>query len=378
MTTTGIERIASETKQTASNDIYVVNAPLHSTTCGCFGAGGNESAWSGWSTKATGQNLEENLRALHQKLRQMSYRPQPVRCRDTKEDGTIRLRISCIEDKIVQEMTRPWKPSTNRCLSRPPWLPFREELPRCPATTQSRGNDNRWTGRGPRSRLDTMPHLEILTLLQQQIKDRKFLHWARMLKAGFRLLEGCAGWTGKSARLDCLPGVGEYILGSSARPMVYDQTALIVRWSGMQTIVSPCLSSRTMHGDLCESCRNDWRNSDCASTKPKPNCCRAFGQAAGIQGRERLPTFDFLGFTHYWGRSRTGKARLKRKTTKKDFVVLWRPSISGCARNATLVSYLRSGKPSGKVAWTFQLLFTDNSRALYRFERAVHALPWNG
>ena len=31
----------------------------------------------------------------------------------------------------------------------------------------------------------------------------------------------------------------------------------------------------------------------------------------------RLPTFDYLGFTHYWGRSRTGKARLKRKTSKK-------------------------------------------------------------
>ena len=30
-----------------------------------------------------------------------------------------------------------------------------------------------------------------------------------------------------------------------------------------------------------------------------------------------LPTFDYLGFTHYWGRSRTGKARLKRKTSKK-------------------------------------------------------------
>jgi len=51
-------------------------------------------------TKAYGQNLEENLRALQK--RQMSYRPQPVR-RVEWEDGTIRLLgISCIEDKIVR------------------------------------------------------------------------------------------------------------------------------------------------------------------------------------------------------------------------------------------------------------------------------------
>jgi hypothetical protein len=32
---------------------------------------------------------------------------------------------------------------------------------------------------------------------------------------------------------------------------------------------------------------------------------------------QRPATFDSLGFTPYWGRSRTGKARLKRKTSKK-------------------------------------------------------------
>ncbi|MEK7433399.1 MAG: group II intron reverse transcriptase/maturase, partial [Cyanobacteriota bacterium] len=34
---------------------------------------------------------------------------------------------------------------------------------------------------------------------------------------------------------------------------------------------------------------------------------------------KRMPTFDFLGFTHYWGKSNTGKLRLKRKTSKKRF-----------------------------------------------------------
>jgi len=58
-------------------------------------------------TKATyGQNLEENLRALHQKLRQMSYRPQPVRRVEIPRMAPYASWVSCIEDKIVQEMTR--------------------------------------------------------------------------------------------------------------------------------------------------------------------------------------------------------------------------------------------------------------------------------
>jgi len=44
-----------------------------------------------------GQNLEENLRELHQQLLQMSYRPKAVRRVEIpKEDGTCRpLGISC-------------------------------------------------------------------------------------------------------------------------------------------------------------------------------------------------------------------------------------------------------------------------------------------
>jgi len=48
-------------------------------------------------TKAMyGQRLEANLQALHRKLHQMSYRPQPVRRIEIpKEDGTMRpLRMS--------------------------------------------------------------------------------------------------------------------------------------------------------------------------------------------------------------------------------------------------------------------------------------------
>jgi RNA-directed DNA polymerase len=46
-------------------------------------------------------------------------------------------------------------------------------------------------------------------------------------------------------------------------------------------------------------------------------------QAADSETEERLPpaprTFDFLGFTHYWGRSRQGAWVVKRKTAKSRF-----------------------------------------------------------
>jgi len=35
------------------------------------------------------------------------------------------------------------------------------------------------------------------------------------------------------------------------------------------------------------------------------------------QGKGNPPTFDFLGFTHYCGKSKKGKFRVKRKTSKK-------------------------------------------------------------
>lgn len=60
-------------------------------------------------TKAQyGQNLDENLRALHERLKAMQYRHQPMR-RVHIPKGPRKTRpigISCIEDKLVQETVR--------------------------------------------------------------------------------------------------------------------------------------------------------------------------------------------------------------------------------------------------------------------------------
>ena len=58
------------------------------------------------------------------------------------------------------------------------------------------------------------------------------------------------------------------------------------------------------------------------------DCGRPSGPGKGGRGG-KPPTFDFLGFTHYWGRSRKGKPVVKRKTAQSRFsrslgrVALW-------------------------------------------------------
>jgi len=42
-------------------------------------------------------------------------------------------------------------------------------------------------------------------------------------------------------------------------------------------------------------------------------------ETSKAKGLGRVKTFDFLGFTHYCGKSKNGKFRVKRKTSKKKF-----------------------------------------------------------
>jgi RNA-directed DNA polymerase len=109
--TTGIEAIARRARRQSGARFTTL---MHHFTVDnlrvCFEAldGTKAPGIDGVTKERYGAQLEDNLQALHQKLRQMAYRPKPVRRVEIpKEDGTMRpLGISCIEDKIVQELTR--------------------------------------------------------------------------------------------------------------------------------------------------------------------------------------------------------------------------------------------------------------------------------
>src|SRR5262249_10637905 len=104
---TGVESIARRARE---NPTEVFTALMHHFSVdnlrACFAALEDKAPGVDGVTKADyAQDLERNLQGLQQRLRQMAYRPQPVRRVEIpKADGSMRpLGISCTEDKIVQE-----------------------------------------------------------------------------------------------------------------------------------------------------------------------------------------------------------------------------------------------------------------------------------
>src|SRR5262249_2936106 len=106
MATTGVERIAQRARQEPHTRYTSL---MHHFTVdnlrACFESlDGKKATGVDGVTKAMyGQHLEENLQALHQKLQQRAYRPQPVRRVEIPKDdgGTRPLGTGCLKEKVA-------------------------------------------------------------------------------------------------------------------------------------------------------------------------------------------------------------------------------------------------------------------------------------
>jgi group II intron reverse transcriptase/maturase len=229
---------------------------------------------------------------------------------------------------------------------------------------------------------DTMPHTEILAVLAERIADQQFLRLiARMLKAGVQTPGGVV-----QDELGSPQGsIVSPVIANTFLDHVLDQWVMTVV---LQHCRGYCTLIRYSDDALAAF---EWEDDARRFLRVLPlrlgkfglrlnaqkACLLVFGKRDAWQafwtGR-RLPTLDSLGFTHYWGRSRTGKARLKHKTSKKR---LRRALVE-------INQWLRQEHNARKLPDLWQAMarkmrghfnyfgVTDNSRALYRFEREVH------
>jgi group II intron reverse transcriptase/maturase len=90
-------------------------------------------------------------------------------------------------------------------------------------------------------------------------------------------------------------------------------------------------------------------------------------------------TFDLLGLTHFWGRSRRGKWVVKRRTAKDRFSRALRRIGKWCRLNRHLPLGEQHAKLSEKMRGHYAYYgVTSNARALQRFSSAVNRtwLKW--
>jgi RNA-directed DNA polymerase len=92
-------------------------------------------------------------------------------------------------------------------------------------------------------------------------------------------------------------------------------------------------------------------------------------------GKGKPETFDFLGFTHYCGKSRRGYFRVKRKTSRKKYRASLRRCKEWIKRNRhASVKELMKALGVKLIGYYRYYGITDNSRALNQYSYEVNRM----
>lgn len=270
-----------------------------------------------------GKRLEENLQDLHGRMRRMAYRPSAARLvLIPKPDGRKRpIAISNFEDKLVQKVAADILTAIYDRTFRRFSFGFRPGRSCHGAIgylyNKLRRHNLPWVvDVDLKDFFNTIDHQRLLEILSLRISDRKVLRYiARMLKAGI-LVEGT-----------CQEAEGGTPQGSIVSPIlaniflhhVLDEWFITIRQElGGEMVryaddtVAAFASSdaagefvRRLEGRLAEfglSLNRDKTRTVC------------FDRA-----NDRRGTFDFLGFTFYWGRW-GGELILKVRTSTRTLM----------------------------------------------------------
>ena len=345
----------------------------------------------GVSKAVYGEHLEENLQRLHQRLRQMSYRPQAVRQVDIpKENGSNRqLGISCTEDKLVQEVTRQILEAIYESAFHEHSYGFRPKRSCHDALRQLNTEVMRkpvnWIVDMDLAKFfDTLPHEEVLSVLKLRIKDRRFLQLVgRLMKTGVQSEAGIVyGEAGSPQGSIVSPVIANVFLDH-----VLDQwfEEVVKHYCGGYCSLIRYADDALVMFEREEDARRFMRVLPLRLGKYGLSLNAEKTQLVGFGKRharrclrcgQKPLTLDFLGLTHYWGYSRKGYVRLKRKTSKKRLrralksMNLWLKQVRSVLRLPVIWQIIGQ-----KLRGHFNYYgVSDNSRSLNCYEQEVHAL----
>ena len=281
------------------------------------------------------KNLDENLEDLLARMKRNAYKPKPARRVEIpKDNGKTRpLSIYCYEDKLVQEAIRRILEAIFEPLFYDEMMGFRPRRS-CHMALRSlnvmleRKFTNYVLDADIKGFFDHLDHDWIMKFIGSKVKDPNFLRLVkRMLKAGimedyqFEPTE-----EGSRQGSVCSPVIANiymhYVLlwwfRTQVRPRMKGFCGIVVYADDFVV----CFQYKADAEKFYEALKRRMEHFGLSLEEEKSRLL-AFGKFAVENrrkaGKGKPETFNFLGFTHYCSKSRYGKFRVKRKTSRKKF-----------------------------------------------------------
>jgi len=339
----------------------------------------------GVTKAAYGKDLENNLSDLSRRLGNMSYYHQPTRRSYADKPGSSKKRplgISCFEDKIVEKAVK----EVLEAIYEPKFIGssygYRLNLGCHDALRDlgiciQKGKINYVVEADIKGFFDHVHHKMLLKLLEYRIQDKRIIRLIRkMLKSGIMedgLVTASEEGTPQGSILSpllsniylhyCLDGWFEQVFRAKCLGEAYifrfaDDFVACFQYKSDAALYLAELVKRLAIFHL--------------EIEPSKTKLLAFGRFATENARKegRKPeTFDFLGFTHYCGKTRYGHFKVKRRTSSKKFRHKLKDFNIWLKRNRSFLK-TRELLVTAKRKWQGHLNYyaiTDNSRRCCAF-----------
>ena len=281
-----------------------------------------------------GKELDGNLDGLVDRLKKKSYKPKPARRVEIpKDNGKTRpLSIYCYEDKLVQEALKRVLEAVFEPHFYDEMMGFRPNRG-CHKAIRKLNDmiEGRPTGyvldADIKSFFNHIDHEWAVKFIESRIKDPNIIRLVRlMLRAGVMenyQIEETEEGSGQGSI--CSPVISNiymhYVLvwwfKEIVQPNLRGYSGLVVYADDFVV----CFQYKSDAERFYERLKHRMEHFGMTLEEEKSRLIE-FGRFAeeSSKSRGKKPeTFDFLGFTHYCSRSKNGKFRVKRKTSKKKF-----------------------------------------------------------
>jgi group II intron reverse transcriptase/maturase len=282
-----------------------------------------------------GDNLEENLQDLSDRLKRMGYQPQRRRRSYIPKPGSERgrpLGISCFEDKIVElAVKRVLEPIYEEIFedSSYGYRPGRSQhecLDELGRTIQQK-RVNFVVESDIRGFFDEVSHKWMLKFLEHRVGDARIIRLiSRMLKGGIMedgLVRASEKGTPQGSILSPLLSniYLHYVLDLWFSRRIKRQCRGKAYYFRFADDFLACFQYKGDAGLFRNRLKDrlECFGLEVAEEKTRSIEFGRFARANAQKRGEKPKEFTFLGFTHYCGKSRRGYGRIKRRTSRKKF-----------------------------------------------------------